>query len=389
MKKLYRLIPIIKNYEWGKRNGFNSLNIVNTDGQPQAELWLGTHEAGIAMVEDDVGKKTPLNLFLAANPSLMADKQLSALNFIFKILAVQGPLSLQVHPKQTEAEAGFSYENNLVKNNLINRNYVDSKGKNEIVCALSKQFWLLCGFKPCKDILITFKQAGFTTMADNISRFEANQSEEGLKAFFSSLFLLEPDSAALLITEALNYAALQKDAAAGWVIKLHKLYPHDVCILAPLFLNLLLLNKDEALYIEANTLHCYLEGMAVEVVGNSDNVLRAGLTKKYTDINELIKITNFTSLQPNVLQANSKGKFITANKGFVLQKITVPAYKIMAADNCFSITMCLAGSVKFASFDGSFSLTLKQGEAILIPAGAGGYQLEGEGELVSALMEVN
>jgi mannose-6-phosphate isomerase len=240
MTKIYKLQNQIKHYEWGSAKLIpDLLGLPNQDGdhkKPFAEMWMGTHPLAPSQIAEN-----GVNL-----------KEISGeLPFLLKLIAVEKPLSIQVHPNKEQAQEGFKRENEAgIEIDSPFRNYKDQNRKSEIICAITP-FTLIAGFKEPKDIY------------DSLGEISGEQWE--------------------------------------LIKKLDSLYPQDAGVFSPLFLNLITLRQGEGLFIPAGVPHAYISGFGVELMTNSDNVIRGGLTNKHIDIDEFKKITMSAPFVPQII----------------------------------------------------------------------------------------
>jgi len=238
MTKIYKLQNQIKHYDWGSPKLLPEfLGLKDNDPKkPYAEMWMGTHPSAPSLVSE-------------RGASL---KEISGeLNFLLKLIAVEKPLSIQVHPDKEQAREGFKKENeNGIEINSPLRNYKDQNAKNEIICAVTP-FTLMVGFKKPEDIYASL--GGLS-----------NEKRELIK-------------------------------------KLESLYPNDAGVYSPLYLNIITLQRGQGLFIPAGTPHSHISGLAVELMTNSDNVVRCGLTNKHIDIDEFKKITTPAPFVPKII----------------------------------------------------------------------------------------
>jgi len=343
MSDIYLLHNQIKHYEWGSYNFIPEfLGMENAERMPYAELWMGTHSGAPSQADVD-GKLTDL-------------KEISGeLPFLFKLLAVDKPLSIQAHPNKEQAEKGFlKEEKNELSLKNPKRNYKDNNHKPEIICAITP-LTLMAGFKEPEAIqrsleelltispqlkeigtvlnnaLKTKSLKGFFDILYNISGFE--------REYFSSLFLdKELDKKNSVITP-LEWALMKQFASA---------YPGDPAVISPLFLNTITLQSGRAVFIPAGILHAYLSGFGVELMTSSDNVLRGGLTPKHVDINELSNILNFTPFMPEVISPSSSEMFYynTQEKEFSLYFINGDGRPKTYTKNGHSICLVMEGEIQ-------------------------------------------
>ena len=218
------------------------------------------------------------------------------LPFLFKVLAAAKPLSIQAHPNRDQAREGFARENRQkISLNAFNRNYKDENHKPEIICAL-EPFWALKGFRRVEEIILLMDKIGIrASLEEDLNALRRRPNQEGLKTFFRALINDGEGTADRVLREAVEQCEklADDDPAFEWVIKLSEAYPDDIGILSPILLNLVHLQPGEAMNIPAGELHAYLEGAGIELMANSDNVLRGGLTPKYVDVSELLNILTF------------------------------------------------------------------------------------------------
>jgi mannose-6-phosphate isomerase len=247
MNKIYKLKNQFKHYKWGSLEEIPLfLGMNNTKKEPYAEMWIGTHNDAPSQAEE--------------NGSCVLLKEIAGeLPFLFKLIAVQSPLSVQVHPDKEQAQAGYKLENEIgISLDDPKRNYKDPHQKNEILCALTP-FTLIAGFKDPKDVYSSFG------------------------------------------TMSLELQTLIKN--------LEDLYPKDPAVYSPLYFNYITLQPGQAVYIPAGIPHFYIKGLGLELMNNSDNVLRGGLTSKYIDIDELMKIIKLKPFSPEIITPSREARF--------------------------------------------------------------------------------
>lgn len=366
----------IQDYAWGSPDAIPGLlGYDNPRKKPQAELWMGTHPRGPSQLLDG-DREFPLS-DLSGN-----------LPFLFKVLAAGSPLSIQVHPDKKQAEEGFARENGqFIDLNAFNRNYKDDNHKPEIMCAIT-DFWALRGFRKIDDILKNFNAMDIAAFSDEVKTFGENRTPEGLKRFFTSLMSLGGGKRTLFIQQLVSAAKERTDDIARWVMKLHDKYPDDPSASAPLYLNLVKLRPGQALYLAAGELHAYLEGLGMELMANSDNVLRGGLTPKYIDRDELQRILNFTGADPQIIEPEDEEKGVkiyrTPSKEFELSRISLSLedrFDASLPDN--QIFFVLEGAVLLRSSDGEI-IEAKKGESLFLPADCTGWEAGGPSVLYRA-----
>ncbi|MDR1617858.1 MAG: mannose-6-phosphate isomerase, class I, partial [Treponema sp.] len=319
--RIYKLVNQVKHYDWGSPDGIPALlGVDNAEGRPWAELWMGIHPGGPSEVTDR-GLKLSLKDLINTDPRRYLGGEVyeafGALPFLFKVLAAGKPLSLQAHPNREQAKRGFERENARgLPLDSPERNYRDPNHKPELVCALGP-FTAMCGFKKPGEIasgLDAFlKEAPLPLKEELRSLTESltNAAVGALRGFCAALYGLGPE-----IREALTEYILETEkrhAAGGlppwreymeewqYMAAFARLFPGDPALISPLFLNIVHLKAGEAMYLPAGVLHAYLHGLAVELMANSDNVLRGGLSSKHIDPEELMGILNFAPFKPAIL----------------------------------------------------------------------------------------
>lgn len=345
--KIFRLKGQVQHYAWGGYTYIPSLlNINNTNHQPFAEYWMGIHPSAISQIEVN-GHWELLTSFLQQNPTALSKSTNQLLNqsttqpssilpYLFKVLDVRAMLSIQVHPTKMAATEGFEREEKLgIPINASNRNYKDKNHKPEVMVALSP-FWLLHGFKPALVLKHTLQQI------DAFYPFLSIFNDDGYEALYKQVMEMPQTQVDTLLQPLLQKIVplyqqqkLNKNNPDFWAARavINSAHPYkniDRGIFSIYFFNLLQLKSGEAIFQGAGVPHAYLEGVNVELMANSDNVLRGGLTPKYIDVKELIQHIIFEGITPHI--------FI--GKGNTQEKI----YHCPVPDFCLSAISLSAGS---------------------------------------------
>ncbi len=300
MPGIYNLKGTVKHYDWGGTSCIPSLlHIENKEHKPFAEYWMGTHPLGNGLVESEDGDLKELSRYT------------HQLSYLLKVLDVKDMLSIQVHPSKAAAEEGYAAENAAgIPLDAPHRNYKDDNHKPEMIVALS-DFWLLHGFKPTEELIYTllnivelrellpiFNQSGYAGLYKHV--MEMPQAEVNR--------ILQP----LLDNIATTYGDNEpgKTDEDFWAARAAKTFYKDGSIDRGIFsiylFNLVHLQKGEGIFQGAGVPHAYLEGQNVEIMANSDNVLRGGLTTKHIDVNELMKHVKCEATFP-VIISGEKG----------------------------------------------------------------------------------
>ncbi|MDC7232258.1 MAG: mannose-6-phosphate isomerase, class I [Spirochaetales bacterium] len=376
---------LIQDYPWGSDSYLQ--NLLNLDEKgPLAELWMGVHPRGMSKVDLPDAPETPLADLIAQNPEGHLGKNVfetfGSLPYLFKFLAAGEPLSIQAHPNKRQAEEGFAAENRAgVPLDAFNRNYKDDNHKPEIVCAIT-DYWAMKGFRTIEAIRDYFS---CFCPDDLLQRLlpAGSDEEEGLRHFFITLMNMEDKGKKNLLTAGLSWCESRDDDACRWVLKLQDKYPGDISVLAPLYLNTLCLKPGEALYLPAGELHAYLQGFGMELMANSDNVLRGGLTPKFMDLKELEKTLLFEAFPVHIIKpepaADGSRVYKTESREFELVYLDCENRTIaLKKDYPVSILAALEGHITISE-DGGRSLTLTSGESCFLPAGSPQRLIQGPG----------
>lgn len=313
--KVFTLKGVVQHYSWGGHSFIPSLlGLHNADGQPWAEYWMGAHPKAPALVEID-GEQIPLDTLISTHGEEWLGEDVSTvfggLPYLFKVLDVQDMLSIQVHPSKAAAEDEFAREEAAgIPLAASNRNYKDRNHKPELMWALGP-FWLLHGF------LAPQKMAQSLGAAPELSFLLPVWEKEGYKGIYKMVMEMEQAEVNSrlkpLIERALSsYEAgtLDKEDPGFWAARAYKTFCRpdfiDRGIFSIYFFNIVHLEKGQAIFQDAGILHAYLEGQNLELMANSDNVLRGGLTNKHVDVPELMKHVRFEATVPEVLKGLRK-----------------------------------------------------------------------------------
>ncbi|APT84188.1 mannose-6-phosphate isomerase, class I [Corynebacterium aquilae] len=312
---MQQLTGSIRAYPWGSRTLLAGLRGEESSDDREAELWYGAHPGSPSYLGDK-----PLDETLtAASVGARVEEQFGiALPFLLKILAADEPLSLQAHPTKQQAEAGFALEESAgIDCSASNRNYKDPNHKPELIVALT-EFSALAGFRPLEKTRELFAALDcpelfrYLTVIDD----DPEHEEANLRALFTTWITIPAAARGPLIEAVLSCARdyVAREDAEEWikdallnVIALGQRYPTDIGVLGALLLNKVNLAPGQALYLGAGQLHAYMHGMGVEIMANSDNVLRGGLTSKYVDVPELVKVLDFHSLEDPQVEVSHAG----------------------------------------------------------------------------------
>ena len=381
----------IQEYAWGSLTAIPELlGTANPENIPQAELWMGAHPKAPSRVEYNNQWISLVDL-IEKNPEAILGKKVSqkfkgTLPYLFKLLAASSPLSIQAHPSLKQAKEGFERENaEGIPIDAPHRNYRDDNHKPECIFALTS-FRALCGFRNRHETVAYLSKICPSGIKEELDALKRDQGTEGLKRFFSFLMNLKGSRRKQVITEAKQSieASAGQDPVFEWVLRLSAEYPDDVGIFAPILLNLVCLEAGQAMFLAAGQLHAYLDGVGLELMANSDNVLRGGLTPKHVDVPELLNVLDFNEYEVGFLNPKKIDPCETVYRSpveeFMLSMIVLKSGDIYRGKKQRSaeIMLCTDGAAALNDTGTGNSLSLAKGMSVLIPAAVAGYEMKGE-----------
>jgi mannose-6-phosphate isomerase len=397
MRTIKLLKNTVQNYAWGSPTAIPELlGEQNPSHEPRAELWMGAHLKAPSLVNYD-GQWMSLAELITKFPQEILGNDVALafgnkLPYLFKVLAAAKPLSIQAHPNLNQAKKGFKRETDRgIAMDAPNRNYKDDNHKPECICALSP-FWAMYGFRNIPDILTLMGKNCPVGLAAELDSLKRHPDSRGLKRFFTDLMTMDSRRQKRVVDEAVQNAHQysDEDVAFYWMTRLSNGYPTDIGILAPLLLNLIELGPGEALFLPAGELHAYLEGVGMEVMANSDNVLRGGLTPKHIDVPELLKVLHFKPRPVNILKAVKKNKnervYASEADEFVLSVVSTSAGSPYQSSESRSveIMLCTEGTAYLKDEGTQEIINIKKGESAIIPAAVIGYSITGDALIYKA-----
>jgi mannose-6-phosphate isomerase len=388
------LDPVIQPYAWGSRTAIAELQgRPAPTATPEAELWMGAHPSAPSGVER-AGGKTTLDAVIAADPDGELGAECAArfggrLPFLLKVLAAEQALSIQVHPSREQAEVGFRAENERgLAPGDKSRNYVDDWPKPEILCAVTP-FEVLAGMRTAADaaaLLRALEVGELATLATDLANDPAAPSRA-----LAAILTWPTASRGELVAHVV--AACERMAARGGpyasacaaTARLAGEHPGDLGIVASLLLRHAVLRPGDAVFLPAGGLHAYLHGTGVELLANSDNVVRAGLTAKHIDVPELLKLTDpavdVPTIQPRPL-----------GDGVTVYDSPAPEFRLYHADlgpgpvtlpgGGARVLLCVEGVAALSS--GSGALKVAKGESCYLSAADGAVTASGPGTVFIA-----
>jgi mannose-6-phosphate isomerase len=304
----------VRTYAWGSRTAIADFTgRPSPTTHPEAELWFGAHPGDPAWLETDEGERSLLDT-LRDDPegqlgSAVCNRFDNTLPFLLKVLAADEPLSLQAHPSAEQAAEGYAREERQgIPVSAPTRNYRDRSHKPELLVALD-EFEALAGFRAAARSVELMRALNVSDLDPYVSLLADQSDADGLRALFTTWITApQPDLDVLVpavIDGAIQYVRSGKKtfaAEAKTVLELGERYPGDAGVLASMLLNRISLKPGEAIYLPAGNLHAYLHGVGVEVMANSDNVLRGGLTPKHVDVPELLRVLDFAPAADDLIR---------------------------------------------------------------------------------------
>ncbi|MCL6745906.1 MULTISPECIES: mannose-6-phosphate isomerase [Kosakonia] len=384
---MQKLINSVQNYAWGSKTALTDLyGIANPDNLPMAELWMGAHPKSSSKVQDASGQTRALREVIEQDKTRLLGSAVAnrfgELPFLFKVLCADQPLSIQVHPNKKNSETGFAKENAAgIPLDAAERNYKDPNHKPELVFALTP-FLAMNAFREFSDIVSLLQPVAGAHPA--IAHFLQAPGAERLSELFAALLNMqgEEKSRALAVLKS----ALGNHSGEPWqtIRLISEFYPDDSGLFSPLLLNVVKLNPGEAMFLFAETPHAYLQGVALEVMANSDNVLRAGLTPKYIDIPELVANVKFTPKPANELltqptQHGAELDFPIPVDDFAFSLHDLSTSETQLAQQSAAIVFCVEGEAVLSK--ASQQLVLKAGESAFIAADESPVGVSGTGRV--------
>ena len=392
MDRIRRLQGSIQNYAWGSKTALAEFSgRPSPSDEPEAELWMGAHPSAPSQLrsEEDALPDPRLDEWIARDPLVTLGEATSErfggeLPFLFKVLAPDRALSIQVHPDRAQARAGFDRENAAgLSASAPERSYPDPNPKPELICALTR-FDALCGFRELADIQSGLERLEIRSLAAILQALKSGGIAAGFRAALETDVAIQREIAEAARVRA---SALAGDPACALVSVLAEQHPGDIGILAPIWMRLISLKPGQALFLEAGEIHSYISGVGIELMGNSDNVLRGGLTAKHVNVAELCDTLTFAQTPPRVLSAEPEKAdncsiYRTSAEEFALRVFNVSDEEPIERGSTVSsaeIWLCSAGRARLTDKQYESTLELARGEAAWIPASAGPHRVEGSG----------
>lgn len=394
----FLLEGVVQHYAWGGLHYIPELlDQANPEGEPCAELWLGAHPRGMAMVQRNGEAARSLQNLIEEEPTAIlgqatAQRFANQIPYLLKILDVDKMLSIQAHPNKAEAERGFAAENAAgIPLNAFNRNFKDDNHKPEMMTALT-DFWLLHGFASLDKIRQNLEQ---TPELHSLLGYFDGESIRPLYAKVMGMPQAEIDEVLAPLAERLlpllASDQLPKASADYWAARALRDFRipggrYDRGVISIYLMNVVNVQPGQGIFQDAGVLHAYLEGVNVELMANSDNVFRGGLTDKYVDAETLIQHLSFEPVEPKVFAGEAINdtltRFTTPAPDFELSMIRLSTGKkhTEAAAVGPEILLVLEGEMLVND-----NLPIRKGQSLFFPAGSH-YTLSGNAEIYKAGM---
>lgn len=381
-----RLDNTVRPYAWGSATAIPHLLGVEPTGEPQAEMWMGAHPGAPSRTA-----RGTLAEVIDADPERELGKEAVVrfgprLPFLLKILAAGAPLSLQVHPDLEQAREGYEDEERRgVPIDAPHRNYKDANHKPELICALT-EFDGLCGFREPARAAALLAGLGVDSLKPYVDLLGARPEDAALREVLTAILSADRDAMARTVAEATAACARLGGDYAPYAGLAHH-FPGDPGVIAAMLLNHVRLQPGEALFLGAGVPHAYLDGLGVEIMANSDNVLRCGLTPKHVDVPELLRVVRFEAGDPGVLrpEATPDGEEVYETP---IDEFRLSRYVLAEGGTAHDLTrdtpqilLCTAGSVRAGGHE------LGPGQSVFVPAGDEA-EISGAGTVFRATVRV-
>jgi mannose-6-phosphate isomerase len=308
----------LRTYAWGSRTALAEFTGRPVPAaHPEAELWFGAHPGDPAFLETEHGETSLLKVLVADPEGQLGSASRArfgdVLPFLVKVLAADEPLSLQAHPSAEQAVEGYLREERLgIPVSSPVRNYRDTSHKPELLVAL-QPFEALAGFRQVSRTIELLRALAVSDLDPFIDLLNDQSDADGLRALFTTWITAPQPDIDVLVPAVLEGAIQYVSSGSGkfaaeakTVLELGERYPGDAGVLAALLLNRISLAPGDTIFLKAGNLHAYLRGVGVEIMANSDNVLRGGLTPKHVDVPELLRVLDFTPTTEERLRAPTR-----------------------------------------------------------------------------------
>ena len=401
--RLVRIRPAVQHYEWGGTEFLPALiGATNRERRSWAELWYGAHPKAPATAETAGGAR-PLDAVIAEDPYGWLGAECMSrfgpgLPFLLKVLDARKMLSIQVHPNREQAREGFERENALgIPVHAPHRNYRDRNHKPE-VHATQSDFWMLHGFRPLEETAAWLERTpeALSVMPDFRERLRiagggGEQRSALLRELYTHLMHLPQERVDELLDALLERlersSPWPEDSHEHWALRAAREFPlpggrRDRGIFSVFLLNLVRLRPGQGTFQPAGILHAYLQGVTVELMANSDNVLRGGLTPKHVDVTELLRVVRFEDSPCRAMEGeanDSERIYRTPAEEFELSSIRVSDGRVLRETRGPEVLLAMEGSLAVRA--GQAIVELTRGQAAVVGAGCA-YELRAAARVV-------
>ncbi|WP_173923318.1 mannose-6-phosphate isomerase, class I [Agromyces sp. Marseille-P2726] len=395
---MHKLAGVPREYDWGSTTHIQDVLGVPADGRPLAEFWFGAHPTGPSPLLPAGDDAATLEELIAADPVGALGERVTRefdqrLPFLMKFLAPGQAVSLQVHPSPENAVAGFNREEAAgIPIDAFHRSFKDTNHKPEMVFAIT-DFEGLVGFRPLEEIVALLGRYDHPILQWCHRELAAEPTPAGLRECLRALVELGTSDVEAIVDEARTSAAEGRSGAAAHatVVELAATYPGDAGAVASLMLNRIAFAAGECVFVSSGTPHAYLRGLAVEIMANSDNVFRAGLTSKYVDVEGLLDNVAFSVVPVDLLEGEETAAGVRVlrpdAREFQLTSVTIEgAERVEVSGSGPRIAVCVEGrvQVRAAGGDEAVELELAPGEAVFAGDTDGDLRMLGTGDVVMA-----
>jgi mannose-6-phosphate isomerase len=385
----------VRDYAWGSPTAIPALLGVEPDGKPQAELWMGAHESAPSVLPSG---ESLYDLVSSAAAAVLGEETAERFDgrfpFLAKILAAAQPLSIQAHPSPEQAVDGYRRDEEAgIPRDAADRNYKDSWPKPEILIAL-EPFDALVGFRPLERTVALLEALGAT----GLEELTASLRDGKLRAAFTEFMSSDRDAIRPLVAalgeaceryvERVHAGGADADGGEFFVeaetlARLAADFPDDPGVLAALLLNRVRLERFESVYLPAGNVHAYLRGTGFEVMANSDNVLRGGLTSKHIDVPELVSVIDFEALADPVLHGTVVARGVTAYETgspyFAVRRVDLDGGAVVVPAEGARIVAVVDGDVTVGAEGTDETEALSGGQSAFLAGPEGPCTLRGSG----------
>jgi len=380
------LLPLVnepRDYAWGSTTLIAEMEGRAPSGRPEAEIWYGDHPADPSVIPDG----RALGEWLAEEGA--ATGAPSHLPYLLKVLAAASPLSIQAHPSKRQAEEGFAREEDAgIPRDAAERTYRDDNHKPELIVAVSETFTALAGLRDLdgtRRLLTALGPAAHTLLAHLEGADAAGALRDAIAWLLSGTAQTEVDA---IIAAAEAGDAEEFPAELALSRHLNAAYPGDPGVVVALLMNLVVLQRGEAVFLPAGVLHAYVAGMGVELMAASDNVLRGGLTPKHIDVRELLAVLDATPgpapvLRPANLGAGLERFSVGGIPDFALLHTVVHGDRTIPLDGV-AIALVTTGEVDIEGAASGSHARLIPGCAVLVTPDERTIHVRGAGDLFIA-----